>query len=849
MRSVLAGIILLLLTTSIDYSQLPAKGEVESIGFGSVYRPECWTPMVVKLWPQTSNTAVYVIQVVQEDLDRDRVLFERKVTLTGNSEGQGVREQRYWMYFIPEPNPKGVLAQQNSLTGLTAHLKVFLCKDNSARTQITQLPITSTIKPVDDAPSVHHRGHRIILMVADADAGDQIIRPEYEPAGVLEENLMVAPLRPADLPENVLGYEAVDAVVMLNVDPDNLKIPTDERMKALKEYVREGGNLVLCQTPQWEKMTKWGDLLPVTYPRYGTDDNPIQGVADRAELEPLKTWSAWKDDVNSRNKPETKSYAQLARESHWSLPKGPFKVGLAQPRPGTMVEQWISWPKEAGVGENYASAYLARCIYGAGGVTYVGQDLGDPAITGKARLGWENIWEKVMGWKDDVVAPSLVGGPPENEAQKRHNNEDYGIEGVSVADLGRPLLHGMDHNERGAALISLAILFFIVYWVAAAPVSYFVLAGKGKASLSWFVFAGSAIVATVLTALVVKAALSGAPQVRHVSFVRMAAGQPAVVWSRIGLYIPRDGPQTIELKDTAPDAVSYVAPYAMHPAYTQENEYPAYMEYAVPVQDATSSAPSIAVPYRRTLKKMETKWVGDLGRGIDGHVKVSGLDQQAIAGKVTNGTGKTLKNVYITYRYIYRQLNDNEVPPSRDVVLYEKEWKPTDSIDLAKAFNAPMLNESSDYRAEPTMEGVRELRSWIDFGAYRWDTYWARPLRGHSNIGMSDENAGALDYNEAIPRWFPMLSLFDRLPPVKAVEKSRVDLLRRGARNVDLSVAELAGGMLILAETDDVPLPFGFQVDGQVLGGEANKGKTFYQFVLPIEREMPKPATTQEGTE
>ena len=46
MRSILVGLILLNISSA---ALAQAKGEVESIGFDNAYRPNCWTPMVVKL--------------------------------------------------------------------------------------------------------------------------------------------------------------------------------------------------------------------------------------------------------------------------------------------------------------------------------------------------------------------------------------------------------------------------------------------------------------------------------------------------------------------------------------------------------------------------------------------------------------------------------------------------------------------------------------------------------------------------------------------------------------------------------------------------------------------------------
>src|ERR1700722_10007137 len=96
MRSPLAGLLLLILT-------VPAlgqvRGEVESIGFGNGwYRPECWTPMVVRLRSQISEPAEYRIEVHQHDLDFDHVIYVKDgITLNGQA------TQRWEICFLPEP--------------------------------------------------------------------------------------------------------------------------------------------------------------------------------------------------------------------------------------------------------------------------------------------------------------------------------------------------------------------------------------------------------------------------------------------------------------------------------------------------------------------------------------------------------------------------------------------------------------------------------------------------------------------------------------------------------------------------------------------------------------------------
>jgi hypothetical protein len=81
------------------------------------------------------------------------------------------------------------------------------------------------------------------------------------------------------------------------------------------------------------------------------------------------------------------------------------------------------------------------------------------------------------------------------------------------------------------------------------------------------VFGLTAVAATVLTALLVKAVVRGPPKLQHLSIVRYATGEPTgVIDSRFGLYIREDGAKTIALQETAPHEVSYITPFSMQSA-------------------------------------------------------------------------------------------------------------------------------------------------------------------------------------------------------------------------------------------------------------------------------------------
>ena len=92
-----------------------------------------------------------------------------------------------------------------------------------------------------------------------------------------------------------------------------------------------------------------------------------------------------------------------------------------------------------------------------------------------------------------------------------------------------------------------------------------------------------------------------------------------------------------------------------------------------------------------------------------------------------------------------------------------------------------------------------------------------------------------------------MLSLFDRLPPVRSSQgaSDRFEIRRRGARHFDVSHAIGAGSLVVIAQAT-TPLPVPLTVEGDKPEGI---GTTFYQYVLPLDRSdvehPPEIATTQ----
>ncbi len=549
MRDALAGLFLLMMS-SAAFGQ--AEGSVESVGFGGggYYRPNCWTPMKLSITPTSTDIDFYKkpfqIEVVQEDLDKDRQIFREFVQLTPMASGSRV-QQKVWTYFIPQPSGLG------DRSNLEQSLRVYITTAEGRR--IKQLDVSALSATALDADSSRRRGTRLVLAVREG--GSQARLNAYEPVGNLRgvvEEPQFHTLGVEDLPDKDIGYEAVDAVLWLNADPTAVSA---DAMKALTTWVRQGGRLVVCQNrDKWRQFTagQFGEMLPITFPAdyAGIQSFPGSMVQTVKEVDKRGTLTGTRDEFYDdlglralrllagtnraiiRNDPPFHSEHSI--EYHAENQTLPLEVA---PEGGRAIgDPWRAFRydefplaraqlKPAANADLFADAketipYLVRWQYGAGCVTWVAQDLGDPVFFDKfdpyASYGWTGVWDKIFDWRNRSFSDSnkYLQSPNAQFPEWEHYNPTGG------PDISAGIIKGMELPSRGVALVTLAVLFFIVYWIAAGPGSFMILHKRKLATFNWPAFALCAMGATAITALVVKLVLRGAAVVEHVTLVRMA---------------------------------------------------------------------------------------------------------------------------------------------------------------------------------------------------------------------------------------------------------------------------------------------------------------------------------------
>ncbi|MEZ0265181.1 MAG: hypothetical protein ACAI43_10675, partial [Phycisphaerae bacterium] len=539
MRFTIAGILSLLMPV-VALGQ--ARGEVESIGFGGLVRPGCWTPMVVRLTPTTGNIFEGRIEVVQEDLDRDNVIFTRQIVLQGNTASSGDKAQTFWMYFMPQPN-RGERAVINSSTTrdeLNKIIKVRLTSESGK--ELAKIPITQTVTLADPLGRSSARGQKVVLTV-----GKEHFPRFDEYQGMLGLTEDVAVVTVGDLakglPDDVIGYEAIDAVVWSDANPEELNL-NPAQLTALQEYVRRGGRLVILQDTQPNQTLRnnkvFADLMPVTVSGvveekdkptalrllakidYDPATTPTNSDRYTARDTLVKAWNA--RGVPSDATLPASEFPVLAGDralylpyinKNWDKLQGPFKKATCTLKPNAVV---------AVIDPSDGRPYIVRGPYGAGCVTWVAQDLADKPLQGGREPtrgvftteGWFNVWDAVMDWPNEPVRVTQGGQATYKDLFATHVN----------VETGKASLQYMDLPSTSAALIGIAVLFFIVYWVAAGPGSFLVLAKKKKTHMSWFAFGVLAIAGTAMTYLIVKLVLRGEAKLQHVTYVRHVPGEP-----------------------------------------------------------------------------------------------------------------------------------------------------------------------------------------------------------------------------------------------------------------------------------------------------------------------------------
>src|SRR5580765_6635681 len=171
MRSFLVGLAFLLLASAGALAQV--TGFVESVGYQGYFRPDSWTPMLVNLRSQVSEPMSYQLQVWQDDLDRDRVVYTKDITLSPSA------QDKFQLYFIPRPSDQSLPVGNTAEFQRAVQVRICLPpkpgqRPEDARVIVDRLPALISVDNMDPASEYaagmgrsSNRGKRSVIYVAD----------------------------------------------------------------------------------------------------------------------------------------------------------------------------------------------------------------------------------------------------------------------------------------------------------------------------------------------------------------------------------------------------------------------------------------------------------------------------------------------------------------------------------------------------------------------------------------------------------------------------------------------------------------------------------------------------------
>ncbi|MEM1012632.1 MAG: hypothetical protein AAGI46_10495 [Planctomycetota bacterium] len=769
-------IVLLALVVAPIASAQEGGGRVTSLGVGGFYDPYAWLPYQVSVRAPEGRAGTYRLRAITTDLDGDRVHFDRAISLAGGN------EQSFWGYLKLPPGTSRLVAEEDLAFALV----------DAEGEELTRLDIQA--RPIDNIHSLGgRRGGRLVLMVGGEAGGF------YPGASELVDGVagltgvtVPASVRPTDLPDSAIGYESVFAVVWQDGDPADLLDGGGERMAALREYIQTGGRLVVTHRSDWEALQLFMDILPVT-PVAAVD---LPSAVTLARIPPS---------------PSREMIDALA-----SI-EGSVRHVVAAPKDDAIVEVWFR-PGEGDFEDalvDGAAPLLARSGYGFGSVTWLAIDLSNRRLLGtrEARVeGWTDLWARIFDTGD---RPVLDPSDQERARFETAAQRDFATAPQADATLA----------ARGAALVTLAVVFFIVYWLVAGPGVFFFLKRRKKASMTWWFYGAIGLGAAGMTVLLTGLVLRGPAELRHVSVMRAGPMAERAIFSDLGLYIPREGAQALEVRREDDPADGYLTPL-IPPRDRSLKGRASPVTYDV----ALAGRAEVTVPYRSSLKKFESRTSAPAMAGLEGTLRLPS-DSRYPVGQLVNATGYELVNVHVAYKFFFggrpqvQVLYLPSIPAGGTVPSLRDEF---DTSQRRNFVSATRGNRTGPAREEP-VEG-RLDQDW----AYR---YWYE-LPGVRRSVVSTEEFD--DWSRPYRIAPAILSFFSMLPPMTnpTQQNDAVALLNRGASEWDVTAAISAGHVVIVAEARETDTPVPMTVNGRVVEGT---GTVVTQFVLPINRPPQRP--------
>lgn len=602
---------------------LVAEPKVQ-VGLDGLARPGGWTPLRLTLENSSSEPLQVHCRWTLTDADGDIVLANRTVTLSAR------RRQSVWLYAaLPLAGGAGV--QQ-----WVVHII------DARRNQVLVTELVSPGRMVSPTS-------KVIGVTSSLPLGLQGFADE--PYTRQEKVEILRGLSPSLLPDRWYGLSVLDALIWTpdagtlgdkaEGDPNNPAI-TAETRSAILEWVRRGGHIVIVLPGIGDPWTSspFKDLL-----------GPVQTTTITDAPAPL-----WLGEPLADNRLKVDVKALDPGDTPFSAATVLYRDD--ENRPLVVTRQ-----------------------HGLGRVTLMGVDVTDPRYV---RMGMPSgkvgVWHRVFGFRGPILPKERVEKDINEGRMIRPSYRRYSA-------LDDFLGVRMAMRETAVVPLTLAALFFILYWFTAGPGGFFFLRSRGLARHNWLLFiavtAGCSLVAWG-GALALRPAKA---KIAHVSVMDIDAVSSLVhIKSWASIFVPEHGPVELAIDDPAQGENRNVIAAV---GVTQSHDRGSFLDPQRYEIDAASPH-RMTVPFRATAKQVEIDFLGPASSltqegGKPWVVPVGELRevQGWPSGKLTHNLPGTLRDALVVYQpgkggepWVWRL----KAWPAGDVIEIKP---PTDALWLA----------------------------------------------------------------------------------------------------------------------------------------------------------------------
>ncbi len=550
--------------------------QVGQFGVGGAARPGDWAGIELLATDSSNKPRNILFRIRLRDPDGDRPLMQRVVTMN-----PGIR-QSVWLYArLPSALASGGLIE------FTAHEAVEI-KNGLGEVVGYEPGVLQAVLPLQTTPNqMVPTANGLIAIVGRRRAGlDQYQAnrrsgSSYSPTGH-EITELLDGIEPARMPDRWMAYAPFEAVAWTGAaSTEQPSLLSETQAEALREWVRRGGHLIIIVPPAAQGWV-------------GVPGNPLESILpivtlDRREGENL-------DDLRP----------MLTRRADVPLPDRAV-VNYFRPRADagpTDAMPILNGPDGTPV--------VVRRLVGTGAVTLIGIDLTTRPLADVAgALQADLFWHRVLGKRLPLLSPAdlereMIGDMAANRRPRwQFARQDADLDGAIGGLVTR--------SARAAAGLLMAFVIFVLYWLAAGPVGFYVLKERNWKQHAWIAFVGAAAVFTAISwggASVMRTRKIEGQHVTLVDHVFGQTNQRARAWFTV--LLPRYGEQRVAV-GSQQDVERWRHTLAAWEAISGTGgsglaSFPNARSYVVDCRQPWA----LEVPARATTKTFQADWAGGL---------------------------------------------------------------------------------------------------------------------------------------------------------------------------------------------------------------------------------------------